>query len=148
MSSVIQPDVVTSPRVRLRSVQGKLLAYVVPLVLASTLAVFALFEWNARQAAEDQLQIKLEKLVRIQSAVLAESLWNVANQQIKLNLAALATDTDVLAAVVIDDLDETIAAVRRHGCTDRFPLFCRKRHHFTARVNQDIRIGNSEACVD
>lgn len=95
----------------LRSVQGKLLAYVVPLVLVFTIAVFSLFEWNAQNSAKRQLQSKLDKLVQIQSSVLAESLWNVADQQIQLILAALVTDPDVLAAQVIDDLDDVVAEV-------------------------------------
>ncbi|NND71115.1 MAG: response regulator [Rhodothermales bacterium] len=95
----------------LRSVQAKILAFVVPLVLVSTFAVFALFEWNAQNSAQLQLQAKLEKLVRIQSAVIAESLWNVADQQIKLILIALITDPDVIAAAVLDDRDDVIAEV-------------------------------------
>ncbi len=93
------------------SVQSKFLLYVVPMVLVSTLLVFGLFEWNARRAAEQELQVKLDKLVEIQSAVVAESLWNVADEQIKLILAALHTDPDVVAAAVYDERDRLVAAV-------------------------------------
>lgn len=92
-----------------RSVQTKFLLYVVPLVLVSTIVVFGLFEWNARRSAEAQLQTKLDKLIDIQSAVLSESLWNVADDQIKLILAALLTDPDVLAAAVYDERDRLVA---------------------------------------
>ncbi len=92
-----------------RSVQGKFLAYMVPLVLVSTIVVFGLFEWNARRSAEEQLRVKLDKLVEIQSAVVAESLWNVADEQIKLILAALLTDPDVVAAAVLDERDLVVA---------------------------------------
>ena len=71
------------------SIRAKFLAFVVPLVLLSTIAVFGLFEFNARRDANLMLQDKLDKLVAIQSAVVAESLWNVADEQIKLILAAL-----------------------------------------------------------
>ncbi len=81
------------------------------MVLVSTLLVFGLFEWNARRAAEQELQVKLDKLVEIQSAVVAESLWNVADEQIKLILAALHTDPDVVAAAVYDERDRLVAAV-------------------------------------
>lgn len=94
-----------------RSVQTKFLLYVVPLVLVSTFAVFGLFEWNARRSAEEQLQVKLEKLVEIQSAVVAESLWNVADDQIQLILTALLADPDVLAASVQDERDRVVAQV-------------------------------------
>jgi signal transduction histidine kinase/DNA-binding response OmpR family regulator/uncharacterized membrane protein affecting hemolysin expression len=99
------------------SVQSKFLLYVIPLVLVSMLLVFGLFEWNARQSSERQLQVKLDKMVEIQSSVLAESLWNVADDQIKLILAALITDPDVLAAAVYDDRDRLVAEV---GVTDQF----------------------------
>jgi signal transduction histidine kinase/DNA-binding response OmpR family regulator len=48
-------------------------------------------------------------MVDIQSAVIAESLWNVADQQIKLILAALLTDTDVVAAEVQDERNRVVA---------------------------------------
>lgn len=94
-----------------RSVQTKILLYVVPLVLVSTIVVFGLFEWNARRSAEEQLRTKLNKLSEIQSAVLAESLWNVADQQIALILTALLTDPDVLGAAVYDERDRLVAEV-------------------------------------
>ncbi|MEZ5865364.1 MAG: PAS-domain containing protein [Geminicoccaceae bacterium] len=104
--------------IRVRSVQGKFLAYVVPLVLASTVVVFGFFEINARRSAEAQLQSKLEKLADIQSAVIAESLWNVANGQIELTLTALLADTDVLAAAVYDDRDTLVAAAGDSAALD------------------------------
>ncbi len=53
-------------------------------MLLSTIAVFGLFEFDARRDANRMLQDKLDKLVAIQSAVVAKSLWNVADEQIKL----------------------------------------------------------------
>lgn len=103
---------------RVRSVQGKFLAYVVPLVLASTVVVFGFLEINARRSAEAQLRSKLEKLVDIQSAVIAESLWNVANEQIELTLTALLADTDVLAAAVYDEGDNLVAAAGDSAALD------------------------------
>ncbi|MGR3756169.1 MAG: HAMP domain-containing protein, partial [Tranquillimonas sp.] len=111
------------------SVQGKLLAYFLPLVMISTIVVFGFFEWNARRSAEAQLQTKLAKMTDIQSAVLAEALWNVANEQIKLILAAVMTDEDVLAVSVLDERDRLVAAL---GAPDAF-----ERSAFTA--TRDIR---------
>lgn len=88
-----------------RSLRAKFLVVVVPLVLLSTVVVFGLFELNAQREANLRLHGKLDKLVAIQSAVVAESLWNVADAQIKLILEALATDPDVSGAAVYDDLD-------------------------------------------
>ena len=60
------------------TIRAKFLAFVVPLVLLSTIAVFGSFEFNARRDANLKLHDKLDKLVAIQSAVMAESLWDVA----------------------------------------------------------------------
>ncbi len=109
-----------------RSVQTKFLLYVVPLVLISTLVVFGLFEWNARRSAEEQLQTKLDKLIEIQSAVLSESLWNVADQQIALILTALLTDTDVLGAAVYDERDRLVAEVGEAARIDTSELSARE----------------------
>ena len=98
-----------------KSVQAKVLMYVVPLVLLSTMAVFALFEWTARNQAQEELQAKVERMAEIQSAVIAESLWNVNDAQVGLILAALITDQDVLAAAVYDERDRRVAFV---GNTD------------------------------
>ena len=87
----------------LNSIRAKFLAFVVPLVLISTVVVFGLFEINARRDARLKLEDKLEKLVIFQSAVFSESLWNVADKQIRIILAALAIDPDVLGAAVYDE---------------------------------------------
>ena len=90
------------------SIQAKFLAFVVPLVLLSTIAVFGLFEFNARRDANLMLQDKLDKLVAIQSAVVAKSLWNFADEQIKLILAALAIDPDIESAAVYNEQDQLV----------------------------------------
>ena len=87
----------------LRTLRAKFLILIIPLVLISTMIVFGLFELNAQREANLRLQDKLDQLAEIQSSVLAESLWNVADEQIKLILAALAIDPDVSGAVVYDE---------------------------------------------
>lgn len=94
---------------RFKSIQSKFLAYVVPLVLLSTVIAFGLFEFNARRSAEKQLRAKLEELIDIQRQVVAESLWNVADEQITLTLKALLTDADVEVAAVYDERDQLVA---------------------------------------
>ncbi len=90
------------------SIRAKFLAFVVPLVLLSTIAVFGLFEFNARRDANIMLQDKLDKLVAIQSAVVAKSLWNFAHEQITLILAALAIDPDIESAAVYNEQDQLV----------------------------------------
>ena len=110
----------------LRSLRAKFLVVVVPLVLLSTLTVFGLFELNAQREAEQRLRDKLEKLVAIQSAVVAESLWNVADEQIKLILEALATDPDVSGAAVYDDLDILVGWTGKIDGFEQQDLFAEK----------------------
>ena len=95
----------------LRTLRAKFLALIIPLVLISTMIVFGLFELNASREANLRLQEKLDQLVAIQSSVVAESLWNVADEQIKLILAALAIDPDVKGAVVFDEIDLPVGMV-------------------------------------
>ncbi len=95
----------------LRSLRAKFLALVVPLVLLSTVIVFGISELAARRDANRKLHAKLDELVEIQSAVLSESLWNVADEQVGLILAAIAIDPDVLGAIVYDESNNMLASV-------------------------------------
>ncbi|WP_164982676.1 response regulator [Leisingera sp. NJS204] len=109
-----------------RSIRAKFLAVVTPLVLASTVIVFGLFEFNAQREAEDRLNNKLEKLVAIQSAVVAESMWNVADEQIKLILKALAIDPDISGAAVYDDQDILVAWIGKVEDLEQEQFFAEK----------------------
>ncbi len=93
------------------SIRAKFLALIVPFALFAIFLVFGVAQYTARAAAEAKLHDKLEKLVAIQSGVVSESLWNVANEQIALILSALEIDPDVLAAAVYDDTGALVAKV-------------------------------------
>ncbi len=108
------------------SIRAKFLAFVVPLVLLSTIVVFGLFEANARRDANLTLQDKLEELVAVQSAVVAESLWNLGHAQINLFLAALATDPDVESAAVYDERDRLVGATGSIEEAETRPFFATK----------------------
>ncbi len=97
------------------TIQTKFLGYIVPMVLLSTLVVFAIIEWTARREADRNLREKLDQLAAVQSAVLAESLWNVADEQVQLILAAVAVDPDVLGAQVVDEFNQQVGVI---GQTD------------------------------
>ena len=109
------------PWLRFKSIQSKFLAFVVPLVLLSTVIAFGLFEFNARRSAETQLRAKLEELIDIQRQVVAESLWNVADEQISLTLQALLTDADVEVAAVYDERDQLVAVAGDMEHIDSLP---------------------------
>jgi sigma-B regulation protein RsbU (phosphoserine phosphatase) len=101
-STEIRKMTIESGFLSFRSIRTKFLALVVPLVLLSTFAVFGLFELNARRDANLKLEEKLQKMITLQSSVISEPLWNVSDEQIELNLAALAIDPDVLGVAVYD----------------------------------------------
>ena len=86
-----------------RSLRAKFLVIAVPLVLVSTLGLFAVIQLNAESALNQELQDKLERVATIQSATLAGPLWNIDKKQVSLILAAMAIDPDVLGAAVHDE---------------------------------------------
>jgi signal transduction histidine kinase/DNA-binding response OmpR family regulator len=86
-----------------RSLQAKFLAITVPLVLLSTVGLFAVIQLNAQRDATKNLNDKLRDVVAIQSTSLAAPLWNIDEKQVSLILAAMAIDPDVLGAVVYDE---------------------------------------------
>jgi uncharacterized membrane protein affecting hemolysin expression len=93
----------TSTLIEFRTLRAKFLALMVPFIVISTVIVFGLSEYAARRDAKQQLYAKLDALLEIQSAVLTEPLWNVADHQVELVLQAIAIDPDVLGAVVFDE---------------------------------------------
>ena len=95
----------------LRSLQTKLLATTVPLVLLSTAALFILIQKNAERTALADLQAKLEEVLTIQSTSVSGPLWQLDLKQVALMLEAMTTDPDVLGAIVYDETEQIIAQV-------------------------------------
>jgi len=122
----------------LRTLRAKFLAVMVPLVLLSTVIVFGITELTARREANRKLHAKLDQLVEIQSAVLSESLWNVADQQIKLILAALSIDSDVRGAIVYDDSNNQVAAVGTVEAMQQQPFFAEKEIVYRSNDNPEV----------
>ncbi len=129
------------------TIRAKFLAFVVPLVLLSTIAVFGLFELNARHDANLKLQDKLDKLVAIQSAVIAESLWNIADEQIKLILAALAIDPDVESAAVYDERDQLVGVTGTADEMETRPFFASKEIIYVDDGEPEVIIGRLEVSL-
>jgi class 3 adenylate cyclase len=109
-----------------RTLRAKFLALIVPLVLLSTVIVFGISELAARRDANRKLHAKLDEIVEIQSAVLSESLWNVADEQVELILAAIAIDPDVLGAIVYDDSNNPVASVGTVGAIEQQEFFAER----------------------
>ncbi|MCZ6668780.1 MAG: response regulator [Gammaproteobacteria bacterium] len=94
-----------------RTLQAKFLAITVPLVLLSTIALFAVIQINAQSTAKLDLQNKLREVVAIQSTSLSGPLWNVDEIQVSLILAAMVIDPEILGAVVYDESENIVAEV-------------------------------------
>lgn len=88
---------------RTTSLRAKFLLLVVPLILLSLTLVFAFFEFNANKRAAARLDNRLEQLLTLQSAVLVEPVWNLAERQIELIISAISGEDDVLSIKVVDE---------------------------------------------
>lgn len=96
---------------KMRSVRASFLAINVPLVLIAMTALFGAFEYTAHKQAMNDLHEKLDRIVSNQSAVLAESVWNLDHERVQLILAATADDPDIRGIAVYDDMGNLIGAV-------------------------------------
>ena len=99
-------------RIRKSSLRAKFLLLVVPLILLALTVVFTFFELNANKRAADGLNNKLEQLLTLQSAVLVEPVWNLAERQIELITSAIYGEEEVLS---IEIVDETGAVLGQSG---------------------------------
>ncbi len=84
------------------TIQGKFLSITLPLVFLSTITLFSAIEVYSYQRTIARLQFDLEELVITQSAALAVPLWNLDYDQIRLSLAAVNTDRDIVTVRVFD----------------------------------------------
>lgn len=121
-----------------RTLRAKFLALMIPLVLLSTTIVFGLYELNASREAESRLRDKLNKVATIQSSVLAEPMWNVANEQIKLILTALATDPDVLGAIVYDESKKIIGSIGTVDSLEQRPFYASREITYTSGSKKSV----------
>lgn len=103
---------------RLFSLQAKFLAVVAPLVLLAIVAVFALFEQLAAERADKAMARKLEQFLTIQSAVLADPLWNIAKDQIMLVANAITIDPDVVFVSIREEDGDLILSQSKTSILD------------------------------
>ena len=94
-----------------RTLQGKFLNINLPLVFVFTLTLFGVFELNTYRGAMQNLHQTLNELVARQSAVLANPLWNLDDNQVRLTLVAIASDPNVLGVRVYDESGNPFDAI-------------------------------------
>lgn len=90
-------------KTKFMSLRVKFLAIVAPLVLVAVVVVFGLFEVIAARQAGTAISQKLERMLRIQSEVLADPLWNLARGQVNLVVDAIFLDADVVELTILED---------------------------------------------
>lgn len=88
---------------RLGSLQAKFLVINIPLVLLSTLVLFVIFELATFRTAFEELKNDLREVAATQAAVLADPIWNLNFDQIRLIVAAVSINRDVQGARVYDN---------------------------------------------
>ncbi len=88
---------------RFVTLRAKFLLVVTPLVLLSIALVFGVVEWISASRAEQAMSQKLERMLSIQSEVLADPLWNLARDQITLVADAIMLDKDVVELEVREE---------------------------------------------
>lgn len=89
--------------------------------------VFVAFEFWASERAQQRAEDKLNALIEIQSSVIADPIWNVAEEQTSLILTAIAIDPDVKAVAVYDDFDDLIGSIGDVDGIENSPFFAERQ---------------------
>ena len=95
---------------RPRTLRAKFLSVNVPLVMLSTLTLFALFEITTYRSEVRRLHDRLEQLASGQSAILVAPLWTFDQEQIHLIVAALENEPDLAGVVVSDESGRVLSS--------------------------------------
>ncbi len=120
------------------TIQAKFLAFIVPMVLLSIFVVFAIIESGARREADRALREKLDQIMAVQSAALADSLWNVADAQVQQILAAVEVDPDVVGAAVLNELNQPVAQIGDTGNLEDAAYFGQREIQYTGNAVPEV----------
>ena len=93
------------------TLRGKFLRITIPLIFLSVIGVFSIIELMTHRGAVRQLEQTLNAALRTQAAALANPLWNLDHDQIRLALEAIATNRVILSARVRGENGEEMGAV-------------------------------------
>ncbi|MGB1011539.1 MAG: response regulator [Thiolinea sp.] len=103
-----------SKRISSIPIRLKILGITVPIILFCILLVFSLFEYNAHSTATFANEQKTVRVMDIQTKVLAEPLWNLADEQIQLTLEVLIeADPDIYKVIVYNENKKQVAEARK-----------------------------------
>jgi class 3 adenylate cyclase len=94
---------VLSGKLHGRTLRSKFLRVTIPLIFLSVIGVFSVIELMTHRNAVSRMERLLDSLIRTQAAALANPLWNLDNEQIRLSLAAIVTNREILSARVLGE---------------------------------------------
>ena len=86
-----------------QTLRGKFLRVTIPLIFLSVIGVFAVIELMTHRSAVEHLEQTLKATIRTQAAALANPLWNLDHDQIRLSLEAIVTNRVILSARVLGE---------------------------------------------
>ncbi|MEM7021499.1 MAG: adenylate/guanylate cyclase domain-containing protein [Pseudomonadota bacterium] len=98
----------TAKSERRQTLRGRFLRITIPLIFLSVIGVFTVIEVIAHRNAVERLQHTLEANISTQAAALATPVWNLDDDQIRLSLAAIVTNPEILAARVLGEDGEVM----------------------------------------
>ena len=94
---------------RRQTLRGRFLRITIPLIFLSVIAVFAVVEMITHRNAVNRLDQVLSGVIQTQAAALANPLWNLDDDQIRLTLEAIVTNREILTARVVGEDGSLIA---------------------------------------
>jgi class 3 adenylate cyclase len=104
----------------------KFLRVTIPLIFLSVIGVFSVIELMTHRNAVSRMEHSLDGLIRTQAAALANPLWNLDIDQIRLSLAAIVTNREILSARVLGEdgkpMSEAGAVTETASPGDLMPL--------------------------
>jgi class 3 adenylate cyclase len=111
---------------RRQTLRGKFLRVTIPLIFLSVIGVFSVIELMTHRNAVSRMEHSLDGLIRTQAAALANPLWNLDIDQIRLSLAAIVTNREILSARVLGEdgkpMSEAGAVTETASPGDLMPL--------------------------
>jgi adenylate cyclase len=109
-----------------QTLRGKFLRITIPLIFLSVIGVFGVIELMTYRNAINRMEQVLDGMLRTQAAALANPLWNLDDDQIRLSLEAIVTNREILAARVLGEdgglIGEAGAVSDRISPGDLMPL--------------------------
>ncbi|MCR9085116.1 MAG: hypothetical protein NXH97_00070 [Rhodobacteraceae bacterium] len=101
-----------------QSVRTRFLRITAPLIFASVMGVLGVIEYKTYRNKMAELQSPVALMMRTQAASLVMPMWNLDTTQIRLTLAAIVANSEVLTASAFDETGTFIAHAGRADATD------------------------------